>query len=232
MASKELDQIVCALGRQVQSHIDAPNTLSEFRDLVLSPALRTLLTDVLEAPAGKATLANSSQIHPNSFVKIPLVAAPNGAKLVIHRWLDLPVANPDFHNHRWNFVSTVLSGSLASVDYRSMTDPNGPFVQSAYESATDRDEYPLVPVGRSQLTPVRHHSVSAGDWYAQDHRIIHGAGSAKPGTISLILQGEVSVETCQVFRPLGADPSSTPVVAATELEVTSSIRLVLNFLEH
>ena len=81
MAREQLPQIVSSLGEEVQSDIDSPKTIRDFKELVASSRLRALLMDALEVPAGAATLAKSSHIHSNSFVKIPLIVAPSGAKL-------------------------------------------------------------------------------------------------------------------------------------------------------
>jgi hypothetical protein len=200
MLKPELETRLADLGERVALQAATSRTLELFDGLLHSPDLLSLL----DGYSDLTHLASISQLHPNSFVKIPIAVAPNGTKFVIHRWFDRVTSDRDLHNHRWNFVSAVLRGGLEAGNYVASQDPDGDFVEFAYRSATDQHAYPLEAVGRARLSLDGVESRDEGALYAQDHSIIHGAGASAAQTVTVIVQAPATVEVCRVFRPVGS----------------------------
>ncbi len=231
MGTSPLVEQVLELGMAVRDRPRNPATMAEFATLVSSASLRDLLCDLLVRPGNLKELSTRGHVHPNSFVKIPLVEASNVSKLVIHRWIDDPKSDPDIHNHRWNFLSTVLTGCLVASNFGATIDDDGQYLEYRYQSTSALGEYRLEPVARAHLAASKQVTIAEDSWYAQDHRVIHGAGTGAPGTVTLIIQGSSSSPTCRVFRPLSARAEPQPIVAPSPAEVSQTVEQLIAMLE-
>lgn len=182
---------------EVGRHLAAGNQHSEracsaMRTLVRSSALAAHMHSVLDSEEAVQRLAESSQVHPNAFDKITLVQADMGVKLVLHRWLAADDAvDESIHNHRWDFCSAVLSGTLLSEEYVEHAD--GPVRAYAYEyrSPGDAAEYSLTSVGGSRIVLVGRVTHGVGVTYHQAHDVLHRARVSGSKTLTLMVQGPV-----------------------------------------
>ena len=230
MRREAFEAMLDEVGRSVREFVDNPTSKERFRSLIKSGTFRELLREQIADPVALLYLAQQSQLHPNNFLKIPLVVTAGTSKLVVHKWSDEPGADPDLHNHRWNFVSTVLRGRLSATTFSALDDLEGHYEEFAYGSATSQAFYPLTPVGRVSLSQSGRTSASAGEYYAQDHEIIHGAASVMPDTVTLIVQAPESSSECRVFRPFGTSETAPPIINPEPDAVRSTLTDVLALL--
>jgi hypothetical protein len=171
-----------------------------FRPFVERGGARTLVQAILADDDRLAWCAANGYRHHNDFAKVVLGVSASGRKLVWHEWRQRePWADGDHHNHRWDFVSHVVSGELELTDFEE--DPDGPLeaTRYAYESPGGHAEYSLRRVGPARLREVRRVKVAAGEFYHQPHPIVHTAASRSRGTGTLIVQGEVARTSTDVY---------------------------------
>jgi hypothetical protein len=184
------------------------NTIVEFKALVealgqpgkMIPLLRSILNDTTTL----AEVAGRSYPHVNNFDKIVLVGSsePDAYRLTLHLWRppypeDL-LKQELIHDHRFNFWSTILTGTLSSEVFLKCSSPASKSGLRTYR------EYRYIPeVARSTaftefynyqghvslLSSGIHHKY-AGEIYYLDaptiHRIVLPQSSI---TCSLVLRG-------------------------------------------
>lgn len=82
------------------------------------------LADAYERPFGAP--AGEAVFHPNGFVKLPVAVLPGtGQRLFLHVWLN-DGEDSHVHNHRWDFTSTVLKGTVHNTLVDVGPDGDGP----------------------------------------------------------------------------------------------------------
>jgi hypothetical protein len=171
-----------------------------FRPFVRGGGARALVSAILADDDRVAWCAARGYRHHNDISKIVLAASATGRKLVWHDWHQhAPWADGDRHNHRWDFVSYVVTGELELTDFEE--DPAGPVTATryAYESPDGRAEYALRRTGPAHLRETRRFKAAAGDFYHQPHRTVHTAASRSRDTGTLIVQGEVAMPDTDVY---------------------------------
>jgi hypothetical protein len=155
-------------------------------------ALSALLRDVLATDESLEEVAAQSYVHNNGFDKIVLLNRESWA-LRLHIWWpdQSPVDVEHVHDHAWDFISTIVTGSYQMELYRAGGDDE--WFEYRYEFPEGRPElHGLRLVGRTRLTRVLSIHVPTGGSYAihggQLHRVAAVSGAL---TSSLVLQGPV-----------------------------------------
>lgn len=191
------------IGERLAEGGDFDSALTQFNELVRGQTLRNWVAEV------EATheLSKFEQVHPNSFNKYVLAVNPEvGSKLVLHSWHSgSSFESAEIHNHRWNFISAVLNGSVEGQTLN--VDPAGDInkYEYRYSSPNGGSSFELLPVGEASLRVAGAKSVAAGGVYFQYHDLIHRARPAEPNTVTLVLQGPVVNTNTRVFREFRPD---------------------------
>lgn len=128
--------------------------------------------------------------HANGFAKLILATSAEGVVVRAHLWHELGSGAeqegenvPSAHNHRWDFCSRVLSGTLSATIFRPVSG-GGPYTHYRYRPA-DQDEMELVgPANLERISEVKY---GAGDCYFTPHDAVHVARpSADEPLVTLI----------------------------------------------
>lgn len=174
--------------------------------------VRPLLERGRTYSARASALATASYFHPNGFDKLVLDVLAGGQKIVLHAWWpdrDTVVEDSNFHDHRWDFATTVLTGAYRFVEYEEAPESgkDGVLVHKhEYASPDGAQGYELRNVGRRRLVPLRSKTLTAGSVYLLSCDVIHHItfDSSEP-TVTLFVQGPPRRACTRVFsrRPLG-----------------------------
>lgn len=181
---------------------DASEAEAAMCELVASLSLISEIRDLVGAERRLQAVAMSGQLHPNSFAKYVLRHTQR-AKLVLHVWRKPEnLENVETHNHRWNFVSTVLAGSLraSTLDERAT---GLPVTEFEYNSPSSEDTFQLVRVGPSRIEVVKTIDIAVGTTYYQPFQEIHRAHVDQTPTVTMIVQGPVLQARTRVFVRAG-----------------------------
>lgn len=143
-------------------------------------------------------------VHPNGFLKLTLWREQNLGTVRVHIWNEGAVEG-DRHNHRWDFVSSILAGGLVARNYRLTPGDR----HSLYACRSDRGGYQFAPAGRGDLELVNVRNFTRGDSYFQPADLVHEVAVAAQGCISLVLCGIPRREQSLVVR------DDTPPVRVT-----------------
>jgi len=134
--------------------------------------------------------------HPNSFFKVRLITFPTGESLRLHIWLPESKADSNIHNHRWPFVSRLLSGSYEQTKFIIATGGNETKVR--YNKSTKQETYHSSNV-TSHANSVQH--FSAGQAHAlspsEFHQIRNVSGSSP--TMTLFVTGKAQSDHSYVI---------------------------------
>ena len=163
--------------------------------------LDSLLSVMRDDASSLAVLARRSYRHRNGFDKI-VIAEPAGSplKLVLHVW---PQGGPrtadDIHNHRWNFSSVVVSGTLHLELYEP--DISGPdYAVMEYRSLPGAGNFELRPKGTTTASARKSETLHAGSTYTWACQRLHRAwGALGHVTATLVVQGAPSQASTTVL---------------------------------
>jgi len=89
--------------------------------------------------------------NPNGFAVVELWKADDGSCERIHAWGD-HVADADIHQHRSDFVSTVLEGFFNEEIWTHQDDPDGEWERMTVDCVNDGDEYRVDVLDRTRCT--------------------------------------------------------------------------------
>ncbi|MEU6108643.1 hypothetical protein ABZ853_09625 [Streptomyces albidoflavus] len=149
----------------------------------LMSALAGVFDEPLTPPQGQAVL------HPNGFAKVPVAELAGGSqRLFLHAWLR-DGEDSHIHNHRWDFSSTVLRGTLRNTVVEVGSDGDGPPYTVVQHRPVkggfrfDRSCGPPVHIS-SRRTMVHAERVE----YAMDALTLHRV-QAVSGTMTLVSRG-------------------------------------------
>ncbi|WP_407560041.1 hypothetical protein [Streptomyces sp. 184] len=180
----------------------------------LQCALNGVYEDPFAAPEGAAVM------HPNGFAKIPvaLVPAP-GQRLFLHAWFR-DAEDSHIHNHRWNFASTVLTGTLHHTTVDVSLNGEGPGCRIALHRPV-ADGFTLVGVRGEglRISGERTQVLPAGTEYVMQARTLHRV-RAESGTMTLVARGQPFRGTSEVLLDRSAEDGRQRMraVAADERE--------------
>lgn len=118
--------------------------------------------------------------HPNGFLKIRLCLFSDGSALRLHVWKPNSRANP--HNHRWDFVSTVLMGELTeTVLTENISEFSKKYSIHHYQHKKLRSIEKITSYCVKSLQ-----RVSVGDIYFRQAVEIHSVETSNEKSISLV----------------------------------------------
>lgn len=151
-------------------------------------ALRDSYDHVLHSPSTAAVA------HPNGFVKLPLaLLVRDNLRLFLHVWLD-ETSETDIHDHRWDFSSVVLSGTLsntrveiapAAANESAAEAGQDRLVVAEYRSSAQGFRLGIRQGSGVVVTDLRTSRLETGTHYHQPASALHTAG-AMPGTMTFV----------------------------------------------
>ena len=156
----------------------------------------------LDDPSSIEAIARQSYRHQNGFVKIPL-KTENGEKFRLHVYRVGAKADKNIHNHRWDFESKVLCGSLPMHLYEIVEGNSHRLHTYLRKGRLYTIEY-LRKIGliESQLINIR-----AGKKYLMKNHLYHKIATVKELTITYMVTRKTVQKTCDLINV--KDMSST-----------------------
>lgn len=202
---------VCAL---IEAHegrsLGACAALEELCSRIPAESLLGLLIDsAADRPSQVAECARRSYRHALGFEKIMLMVGARASTLRLHVWrpADVPAhAAEHIHNHRFEFASAVLRGSVAMETF---TPHPGGTPMTAFEESigTDGRSWVMRPRGQERLRKTMDLRLAAGTLYQMDAEAMHRVtNDPSRRTITLFLEAASGHgrTTTDVYAPLGA----------------------------
>lgn len=172
-----------------------------------------LLKSLAETPKALRESARYSCRHDNGFDKILLADSPAGWRLRLNIWWpNRGIHTENIHNHRWDFVSTVLEGQFRS-DYFT-EDPDGD-TYHAYKYRRDGDSsYRHHDVGTRRASLAMSGPVRRGQSYLLNRTLMHRIATDRSNlAATLMLHSPQRTESAVTLtqEPLFADsPAALP----------------------
>lgn len=149
--------------------------------------------------------------HPLGFNKLTLIDALPLYMLRIHAWWpDSGIAVDHVHNHRFDFISSVVCGGYDMEVYKQ--DYIGSPMVEYRESVSPELGWSLNHIGMTRLRPLTTIRLQQGTSYTLSAESLHRV-TAQPAipSVTLFLQTTISRSTTQVFvSPGGPTPIRTP----------------------
>lgn len=207
-----------------------------------SDDFRALLQEIAAEEDERVLSKIDAYYHPMGFIKITLHRGDKGQHVRLHFWGQSSPNSPPqkffegwepVHNHRWNFSSKILHGSLDMIEYEELMPLQRFSSLEAATKAADLNSYKaysvnLVP-GRDPtkdynvfssgqyalLRPLPKKTVEEGETYFINHLTPHRVLAA-PGTATILLMDPAKKTSSEVFE------SETDIYAKNlQLEVLS-----------
>ena len=172
--------------------------VSEGDVIEIEQAIQAALND----PSSIEAIAQQSYRHQNGFVKIPL-KTKNGEKFRLHVYRVGAKADKNIHNHRWDFESKVLCGSLPMHLYEVVEGNSHRLHRYRRKGRLYTIEY-MRKIGliESQLVNIR-----AGKKYLMKNHLYHKIAAVKELTITYMITRKAVEKTCDLINV--KDMSST-----------------------
>lgn len=166
----------------------------------------------LSNPSSIDAIAQQSYRHQNGFDKIPL-KTKNGEKFRLHVYRVGAEADENIHNHRWDFESKVLCGSLPMHLYEIVEGNSHRLHTYLRKGRLYIIEY-LRKIGliESQLINIR-----AGKKYFMKNHLYHKIAAVKELTITYMTTRKTDQNTCHLINVM--DKSSTEGIDEPPLSV-------------
>ncbi len=213
-----------AIDRVFSTHFDSLRPVDAIDRIVREGLLDDFINRVRCDTRSLQTIARRSYLHPNGFDKIVLIDSQRPAyKLRLHVWLpseeQKAIAPEDVHNHRWDFCSHVLMGSLDWEEY-VLTDSGEPRYQYHYRSPGNSDAFSLESVGTVRTQRVFETTLPAGLSYRLQHGVLHRVtGCATGPSITAFLQGPAVTGFTTVLKTTPYSPDPVNLVGLRRLTV-------------
>lgn len=206
---------------------NAEDCLSAVRGL--NGGIRLVLEAILADAALAEKVAAGSYSHVNGFDKISLWRWSNAAKCRLHIWWNRFPYSEEIHNHRWDFASAILTGSLHSRFF----SPSAGTSWTPTECRTEVDHYAFEPASDPcGLIQTLEMSLSTGDSYALHHDQLHSVHTevGRP-TITAVITAPPLRQTSTVLRRNGFErPSLIPAARMDASAVREKIQAALESL--
>jgi len=177
--------------------------------------VRALVQQLLSDEQWRREVAQRSYAHGNGFDKWVLFDDGN-YKLRLHIWYPGVAAEENIHNHRWNFASVVLAGSLSSdsFDWSDDCQQGEVYQHFHYQATTKQGRYGLQYQGTRRLVQVSSQRLAAGSCYGMESRLLHRIHSqGNEAVITMTLQGPAQRDWTHWFtqRDVPAQNTEVPV---------------------
>lgn len=175
----------------------------------------------------------NSHAHENGFQKIGLFKSQTGLQIRLHVWYSDSARDvSSIHNHRWDFVSAVLCGSLFARNYQETTvDGAQEFIRRTLSDAIAGEQKVTQDTGVCGLMTHSEYEVSSGGVHALSADVPHlaypvpgtdvtativvTAPSQKSGSIQYVPHGTTQREA---RKEVGARALFSPAESIEEIE--------------
>ena len=190
-------------------------------------AARFLRGAVARRRSGAAVDHGSSHVHRNGFTKVSLVRdRACGWNLRLHVWW-APARDAQVHDHRWDFASLVLAGSLRAVNYR--VGDGAQYAIARYSDAVAGGRKSVEASGACALVPAASYSLSAGGTHSLRYDVPHVLDHADDSpAATLVLTGPAQRDFSRAFVP-GQDAVTGTVRPSRMLDRDKAIGEVERF---
>ncbi|MGH4015016.1 MAG: hypothetical protein ACRDSL_14080 [Pseudonocardiaceae bacterium] len=201
------------------------------RPLLAGRQLESFLTGALKDEYKIRWIAENSYTHVNSFDKIVLASASSGRKLVWHQWKLVGSEDEiEIHNHRWDFVSYVIRGTVEDRDYVPCNAGKMRTLHYRYRSPEGARSYKLQYLGEAALSETRRYTHRAGDFYVQHRDTVHIALALAVDTDTLIVQDAATKPGSDIYALRQPSATTRELTKFTPGEVHARIRILLEIL--
>ncbi len=172
--------------------------VSEGDVIEIEEAIRAALNN----PSSIESIAQQSYRHQNGFYKIPLMAK-NGEKFRLHVYRVGAKADENIHNHRWDFESKVLCGSLPMHLYEVVEGDTHRLHTYLRKGRLYVIQY-LRKIGLIESPLI---NIRAGKKYVMKNSLYHKIATVKMLTITYMTTRKTTQRTCDLINK--KDKSST-----------------------
>ena len=172
--------------------------ISEGDIIEIEEAIRSALS----YPSSIESIAQESYCHQNGFYKLPLMTK-NGEKFRLHVYRVGAKADENIHNHRWDFESKVLCGSLPMHLYE-VVEGNSHRLHTYLRKGRLYIIQYLRKIGLIQSPLI---SIRAGKKYVMKNSLHHKIAPVKMLTITYMTTRKTTQRTCDLINE--KDMSST-----------------------
>jgi hypothetical protein len=205
---------------------------TKLREFNHPTALEQLFDSIRNDQEWMKDIVERSYSHEIGFDKLVLVSMQDPErKLRLHIWdeetIPQQATDADIHNHRWNFCSTILTGTM---QFEILERESGQEVyEYEYTPVGESSEYSLNSLGKSELHQKFAGSFQAGVDYEITHDIIHRTYVEKDEmTASLMFQGPQCKPKTNVFNEQKIEnPESITVDPVAEDEIYKKFDKIL-----
>ena len=149
----------------------------------------------LNNPSSLESIAQQSYRHQNGFHKIPLVNK-NGEKFRLHVYRVGAPADKNIHNHRWDFESKVLCGSLPMHLYEVIEGNSHRLHTYHRKGRLYTIEY-LRKIGLIESPLI---NIRAGRKYVMNNHLHHKIAAVKELTITYMITRKTVEKTCDLIN--------------------------------
>ena len=189
-----------------------------------------MLRGVLEDSTWLTNVASNSFRHVLGFDKFVLISLRPLGQLRLHVWWpDEQRVREDVHDHRFDFYSFVLTGTMRVRLYRS--DPEGPLsVRRFEETAIPHEQrWRFTESGLDRLKPDLVADYAAGTFYRLGADALHRVETPKGLVVSVVLEMDSIRHTSSVYVPASSlAPHPLPQQRFTADDVEAKLQRLLH----
>jgi hypothetical protein len=226
---------MCLLYRQENL---APSTLSESVPLGVvvenrnadgffdAQTILDVIYAILVSDSRSQVVADRSQQNPTGFRKIVLTRCASGHQLRVHIWDDA-VLNPEIrcHNHRWDFLSMVIRGTIMNDTYLAVQGTG--FRKFAVGIGPPMQQRDMSDLGPTDLLLAGSDEINSGGAYFQSALKFHWTRVAGPAaTIVMQDRARRSYSVAIERGPLRDVPSPAMSVDALQDDLQSCLQAI------
>ncbi|TFH93150.1 hypothetical protein [Vibrio ouci] len=159
-------------------------------------------------------------VHENGFFKISLFKdSQTELQIRLHFW---PAGSQDtnIHNHRWHFISSIISGSMTFTNWETATDLDSAQDMTLYEvsDASSGLVKTKTNLGSTRLMAHSQYMVNTGTFH-YCHKDVFHSGKANQATITLMITGAPTKPSTRVIFHSEARQSVTRTALSAEQQI-------------
>jgi hypothetical protein len=193
---------------------------------------------ILDDRGAVQRIAEASYRHDNGFTKVVL-GHRKTARVRFHVWSTTQTSESNVHNHRWDFASMVLAGSLRMEYYELVEGDVDPSDLDTVELEAFRylpqraqSHYDLRPVGPVLAARTSTAIGEAGYRYQLEHHRLHRVTAPVTPAVTCFLSAPARTDHTTVLRHPTAPPEDGRVERLTVAETRTELCLIRDLLEH